>query len=268
MWILTHRDRFREEKKVDLKYVYSILNSIRNLSALKQNSAGGRALVRRIKFDIENHQTLRERIVDTIREAIINGILKPGTKISEPELAERFGISRTPIREALRQLESEGFITVIPRKGAIVSKLSKKDVEDFYELKSILEGFAARKAVEKISDDDIEHMEHVNRQLEKLTKKGDLRRVYELHNEFHDTFLKACGNDKLYGIVQNLVRQFQRFRMILSMPGKIEGSIEQHWEIIEAFKKRDADLVEELVRENALYGKSVLLQEFEKEQDK
>ncbi|RMG58718.1 MAG: GntR family transcriptional regulator [Deltaproteobacteria bacterium] len=220
-----------------------------------------------MRFDIENHQTLRERIVDTIREAIINGILKPGTKISEPELAERFGISRTPIREALRQLESEGFITVIPRKGAVVSKLSRKDVEEFYELKSILEGYAARKAVEKITDEDISHMENVNRQLEKLTQKGDLRKAYELHNEFHDAFVRICGNEKLYRIIQNLVRQFQRFRMILSVPGKIEGSIEQHWQIIDAFKKRDPDLVEKLVRENALYGQNLLLQEFEKEQE-
>lgn len=219
--------------------------------------------MKKLKFDLENHQTLRERIVDTIREAIINGILSPGTKISEPELAERFGISRTPIREALRQLESEGFISVMPRKGAVVSELGKKDVEDYYELKSILEGFAARKAVEKVTEKEISKMEDLNRLLEKLTRKGDLRKAFEIHNDFHHVFLKACGNDKLFTITKGLEKQFQRFRMTLSVPGKIEGSIKQHWDIIDAFKRKDEILVEELVRENAYYGMSVLLKEFE-----
>ena len=88
---------------------------------------------------IERHQTLREKILETIREAILRGALKPGEKVAEPELAERFGISRTPIREAFRQLESEGYLTVIPRKGAVVTALSERDVEEFYAIKSILE---------------------------------------------------------------------------------------------------------------------------------
>lgn len=222
-------------------------------------------MIKKLKINLENHQTLRERIVDTIREAIINGILRPGTRISEPELAEKFGISRTPIREALRQLESEGFINVVPRKGAEVSSLSRKDVEDFYELKSVLEGYAARKAVENMSDKDIARMEELNRQLEKLTQKGDLKRAYQLHSDFHDVFLNACGNNRLFSIVHGMVKQFQRFRLSLSVPGRIEGSINQHWKIIEGFKQRDPDLVEQLVRENANYGMNVLLKDFEEE---
>ena len=80
---------------------------------------------------IERHQTLREKILETIREAILKGSLKPGEKVAEPELAERFGISRTPIREAFRQLESEGYLTVIPRKGAVVTSRSERDVAEF-----------------------------------------------------------------------------------------------------------------------------------------
>ncbi len=225
-------------------------------------------MLKKLKFDLENHQTLREKIVDTIREAIVNGVLGPDTKISEPELAERFGISRTPIREALRQLESEGFITVVPRKGAVVSRLSKKDVEDFYELKGILEGYAARRSVARVTEEDIAHMEQLNQELEIKSKKGDLRRAYQLHNEFHDIFLRLGGNDKLYAIVQGLVKQFQRFRMSLSVPGKIEGSIAQHREIIEAFRNRDVERVEKLVRDQAVYGMTVLLNEFDWEDGK
>ncbi len=109
-----------------------------------------------MKKIIEKHLTLREKILETIREAIISGALKPGEKVAEPELAERFGISRTPIREAFRQLESEGYLTVSPRKGAVVVSFSQKDVEEFYAIKSILEGYAARRACENLSDKEID----------------------------------------------------------------------------------------------------------------
>jgi DNA-binding GntR family transcriptional regulator len=210
---------------------------------------------------IENHQTLREKIVNSIREAIIKGVLEPGEKVPEPELARRFGTSRTPIRESFRQLESEGFLTVIPRKGAIVRSFTKKDIEEFYAIKALLEGYAARIAVEKITEDDIKKMEILNDKLERVSDIQDLKRALEIHNEFHEVFIKACGNDKLYRLIDNLVSQFSIFRFSISQKGRIEGSIEQHKAIIDAFKKRDSELVEKLVRENAMYGRDVLIRE-------
>lgn len=218
----------------------------------------------KLKIQIDNHMTLREKIVETIRNAIVNGQLPAGTRVAEPDLASKFGISRTPIREAFRQLETEGFITVIPRKGAVVASLSSKDVSDFYDLKAILEGYAARSAVANLTEKDFAKMDSVNRQIEAAAVKKESRKVLALHNEFHDIFVKACGNEKLHTIVQNLVMQFQRFRLILAMPGRIEGSIQQHWEIIDAFRKGDRTLVESLVQENAFYGKKILLQELDK----
>jgi DNA-binding GntR family transcriptional regulator len=220
--------------------------------------------LQKLRIRIDNHMTLRERIVSSIRSAIVNGQLKPGTRIAEPELAERFGISRTPIREAFRQLESEGFISVIPRKGAIVASFSPQDVSNFYDLKMILEGYAARLATMALTESDIERMETLNHQMEVASGKKDVRRVLDLHNEFHDVFLRACGNEKLHQIVQNMVMQFQRFRLVLAMPGKVEGSIEKHLEIIDAFRRRDPALAEKLVQQNALYGKKILLKELAK----
>jgi DNA-binding GntR family transcriptional regulator len=220
--------------------------------------------MQKLKIQIDNHQTLREKIVETIRNAIVNGQLASGTRVAEPDLADKFGISRTPIREAFRQLESEGFITVIPRKGAIVASLSPKDVADFYDLKAVLEGYAARSAAKNLTPKDIERMESVNRQLEAAAVKKDVRKVLSLHNEFHDIFLRACGNEKLHSIVQHLVMQFQRFRLILAMPGRVEGIIQQHREIIDAFRKQDSALAESLVQKNALYGKKILLLELAK----
>lgn len=221
-------------------------------------------MLQKLKIQIDSHMTLREKIVETVRSAIVNGQIPAGTRVAEPELADRFGISRTPIREAFRQLESEGFITVIPRKGAVVASLSAKDISDFYDLKTVLEGYAARCAARTLTEKDIAKMESVNRQMETAATKNDLRRVLHLHNEFHDIFLKSCGNEKLHAIVQNLVRQFQRFRLILTIRGRMDGSIKQHWEIIEAFQKRDARLAESLVMKNAQYGKKVLLRELAK----
>ncbi len=100
--------------------------------------------------------------------------------------------------------------------------------------------------------------------MEAAAEKKDVRKVLALHNEFHNIFLKACGNEKLHSIVQNLVMQFQRFRLILAMPGRVEGTIRQHREIIEAFRKQDSSLAESLVQKNALYGKKILLRELAK----
>jgi DNA-binding GntR family transcriptional regulator len=221
-------------------------------------------LLQKLKVQIDSHMTLREKIVETVRSAIVNGHIPAGTRVAEPELADRFGISRTPIREAFRQLESEGFITVIPRKGAVVASLSAKDISDFYDLKTVLEGYAARCAARTLTEKDIAKMETVNRQMEAAAVKKDLRRVLTLHNEFHDIFLKSCGNEKLHSIVQNLVRQFQRFRLIVAIRGKMDGSIKQHDEIIDAFRKQDAALAEVLVMKNAQYGKKILLRELAK----
>ena len=220
--------------------------------------------MQKLRIRIDNHMTLRERIVSSIRTAIVNGQLRPGTRIAEPELAERFGISRTPIREAFRQLESEGFISVIPRKGAIVASFSAQDVANFYDLKMILEGYAARMATMTLTESELTKMETINRQMETASAKKDLRRVLDLHNEFHDIFLRACGNEKLHQIVQNMVMQFQRFRLVLAMPGRVEGSIDKHLEIIDAFRRRDPALAEKLVQQNALYGKNILLKELAK----
>ena len=220
--------------------------------------------MQKLKIQIDNHLTLREKIVETIRNAIVNGQLAAGTRVAEPDLADKFGISRTPIREAFRQLESEGFITVIPRKGAIVASLSPKDVADFYDLKAVLEGYAARTAAKKLTPKDIDKMESVNRQMEAAAGKKDVRKVLALHNEFHDIFVKSCGNEKLHSIVQNLVMQFQRFRLILAMPGRVEGIIQQHREIIDAFREQDSALAESLVQKNAFYGKKILLRELTK----
>lgn len=217
-----------------------------------------------MKKNVEKHLTLREKILETIRDAIIAGALKPGEKVAEPELAERFGISRTPIREAFRQLESEGYLTVIPRKGAVVVSFSEKDVEEFYAIKSILEGYAARRACENLTPRELEKLQTINGKLLHLAGDGDFKNFFKVHNDFHELFIRAADNEKLYDLIMNLVGKFQRLRTAsLSLPGRMHISVEEHQKIIEAFRSKDAELAENLVRKNAEYGGKVLMQSSE-----
>jgi DNA-binding GntR family transcriptional regulator len=217
-----------------------------------------------MRKNIEKHLTLRESILETIRDAIISGTLKPGEKVAEPELAERFGISRTPIREAFRQLESEGYLTVVPRKGAVVVSFSQRDVEEFYAIKSILEGYAARKACEKLSAKEIEKLQSINDKLRALAREGDIKHFFKVHNSFHELFVKAADNEKLTEMIANLVGRFQRLRIAsLSLPGRMEFSVQEHQKIIDAFRNKDSILAENLVRSTAEYGGKVLMQDGE-----
>lgn len=209
----------------------------------------------------ERHQTLREKILEVIRDAIISGNMKAGSRISEPEMAERFGISRTPIREAFRQLESEGYLTVIPRKGAVIRSFTPKDVEEFYAVKSILEGYAARLACARLSDKEIDRLEAINNRLEELCQQNDTKHFFKVHNDFHALFIKAADNEKLREIHSSLVERFQRLRFTsLSLPGRMEISVQEHRKIIEAFRARDGVTAEMLVRKNAEYGGRVLME--------
>lgn len=213
-----------------------------------------------MKTTKEKHPTLREKILETLRDAIISGNISSGSRVSEPELAERFGISRTPIREAFRQLASEGYLTIKPRKGAVVTAYTPKDVSEFYAIKSILEGYAARLACSRLADREIDRLQGINEKLEELAEQNDIKQFFKVHNDFHELFIKGADNDKLREMINMLVTRFQRLRMTsLSLPGRMAVSVQEHQKIINAFRKRDCDLAETLVRKNAEYGGKVLL---------
>ena len=205
-----------------------------------------------MKKPVEKNLTLREKILETIRDAILSGHLKPGEKVTEPELAERFGTSRTPIREAFRQLESEGYLIVIPRRGAVVISFSEKDITEFYAIKGILEGYAARQACERLTDREIERLAVLNDRLRQVAEGGDVKQFLKVHDDFHELVIRASGNATLFDLITNLVKKFQRLRIAsLSHPGRMDRSVTEHLKIIEAFRTRSAELAEKLVRENA-----------------
>ena len=217
---------------------------------------------------LKKHKTLREQIVSSLRESIVKGELQSGQKLTEPELAEKLGISRTPIREAFRQLESEGFLTVIPRRGAVVSSITRKEIEDFYEIKSLLEGYAARVAAEKITKKDIDKLKKINEQLEVLTDGDDVEAFFRKNNEFHNTFIALCGNEKLMELRGDLVQKFLRFRLqALAVPGRLMESVKQHRIIIKALIKKDGRLAEAIVIEHSLLSGEELAEQLEEMED-
>ncbi len=212
------------------------------------------------KIKIEEPKLLSEDIAESIKTAIIKGKFKPGEKISEGELAESMGISRTPLREAFRKLENEGFIDIIPRKGAVVTEIDADETYDLYEIKSTLEGLAARLACVNMQDKDLDKLGKINKELRELIDKNDLEAFYKAHTRFHEGFVKLSGNRRLIQIISNLNDHFKRFGIVsLTLPGQYENAIRQHEEIIEAFRKGDEKLVEERVKDNVMTGGKVLI---------
>ncbi|MFV1956427.1 MAG: GntR family transcriptional regulator [bacterium] len=212
------------------------------------------------KIKIEEPKLLSEDITASIKTAIIKGKFKPGEKISEGDLAESMGISRTPLREAFRKLENEGFITIIPRKGAIVTGIDPEEANDLYIIKGTLEGLAARLATPNIKEKDIEKLEKINNELRELIDSNDLEAFYRLHRKFHMLFVKLSGNKRLIQMISNLNDHFKRFGIVsLTLPGQFEQTLQQHEEIIEAFKEGDKLAAEEKVKRNVQTGGRVLL---------
>lgn len=212
------------------------------------------------RIRIEEPRLLSEDIADSIKAAIIKGKFKPGEKISEGDLAESMGISRTPLREAFRKLENEGFIEIIRRKGAVVTGISTREVNDLYEIKSTLEGLAARLASANMKDKDIKKLEKINDELKDHIDRNDLEAFYRAHTKFHEVFVKLSENRRLIRMISNLNDHFKRFGIVsMTLPGQYESAIKQHEGIIRAFKSGDEKVVEEKVRTNVMTGGKVLV---------
>lgn len=198
---------------------------------------------------------LSEKIAETIRGYIMKGLLKPGDRLVEPKLSEMLGISRTPIREAFRLLEVEGFITLIPRRGAVVTQVTDKDVDDIFVLKIKLESLAARLAAAHITQEELDKMKALNEKMRSSADAKHMSTLVNVNSEFHDTFLRACKNERLVKFLESLQMQFKRATVYsFSVGGRIAKVVEEHDEIIKALESRDADLAEKIVEEHNMQG--------------
>ncbi len=191
---------------------------------------------------------LRDRVFATLREGILSGRLQPGMAMVETKLAEELGVSRTPIREAIRKLELEGLVTSVPNKGVVVKGISVQDVEDIYTIRYYLESLAARWAVERMRPEELQRLEENMELMEFYTRKNDLDMVNAKNTEFHEIIFRATKSKPLRQILSTLQEQVQRARTAsLKVPGRAEKALEEHRAILGAFTRKDVEAAAELI---------------------
>lgn len=166
------------------------------------------------KLEIRNYKPLGEIVFEYLKNSILSGDLKPGERLMEIAIADQLGVSRTPVREAIRKLEKEKFIIMVPRKGAYVADLNLKDMREVIELRKLLEGFATELAAERMSDEEIEALKQVAKDFENCINNNDVKGMITADGNFHELILNASKNQKLVEIVKSLHDQLQRFRLI------------------------------------------------------
>ena len=191
-------------------------------------------------IQLDSYQPLREVVCETLRDAVRRGILQPGERLMEIQLAEDLGVSRTQVREAIRKLEMEGYVIMMPRRGTYVADLSIRDINEVFEIRTSLEYLASGLGAERINEDELEKLQRLLVEIGAYIKSGDMESIVRTDTEFHDLLYQASRNTRLVGIISNLREQLTRFRTTsMSFPGRLKATLEEHRKIVEAIAQGD-----------------------------
>lgn len=194
--------------------------------------------------NLGNNLSLKDRAYQNIKFQIIRGTLKPGARLPEEELSKAMNISRAPIREAFNRLEKEGFVTIIPRKGTVVSNITARTIEDIFEIRETLETLAVKKSIGKISIEKLKKVgESFKNFISKPSNTENCIQYLALDKKFHDLLSQNCGNKKLIELLANLQEQIHWLRNISLKRITFAGSVKEHLAIMEALKKNDEELI-------------------------
>lgn len=197
--------------------------------------------------------SLRGRVFNRLREDILAGKYHENEELKENTLGLELGVSRTPVREALRQLELEGLVTMIPNKGAYVTGITSKDIHDIYMIRSYLEGLCAKWACENITEAQIEALDEVLYLSDFHARRSHYEQLVELDNKFHDLVYKASGSKILNHVLSDFHHYVERIRKItLAAPTRASQSSKEHADILDAIRKRDGELAEALAHEHIM----------------
>lgn len=208
-------------------------------------------MARETDLSLGNDVSLRNKVFKYIKAQIINGHYQPGESLVESKLADELGVSRTPIREAIRLLELEGLVETIPNKGAIVLGISDKDVEDIYAIRKLIEGLAARWAAERINAVDKKELQKTIDLMEFYAQKGDLDELADLDNKFHQIIYEASGSKILNLTLSNLHQYVQLARLeSLRVPNRLKQTLSEHHAILDSFLSGDLDRAEATLAEH------------------
>lgn len=203
--------------------------------------------------EINEFMPLREVVFLTLRKSILKGELQPGERLMEIQLANKLGVSRTPIREAIRMLEHEGLVVMKPRRGAQVAKITVQELDDVLEVRKSLEMLAIEKACERMTEEDMQAMRDAAKEFEYVVedKENDVTALAEADVEFHDTIYRGTGNRRLIQILGNLREQMYRFRIEYLKEGDVRETLaEEHEEILKAIEARDEERAVRLISEH------------------
>ena len=196
------------------------------------------------KFEVTMNEylPLREVVFNTLRQAILRGELKPGERLMEIQLANKLGVSRTPIREAIRKLELEGLVLMIPRKGAEVAEITEKNLRDVLEVRGALEELAVRLACDRIGEEGIENLKKAAKGFEAVLDSEDITKIAEADVAFHDIIYLATDNQRLIQLLNNLREQMYRYRVeYLKQKEWHPKLLAEHQDIIQAIANRERD---------------------------
>jgi DNA-binding GntR family transcriptional regulator len=194
------------------------------------------------QVNMDEYLPLRDVVFNTLRQAILRGELKPGERLMEIQLADKLGVSRTPIREAIRKLELEGLVLMIPRRGAEVAEITEKSLRDVLEVRGALEELAVKLACQKITDEQIHELCIAEKEFEQALHSGDVTTYAEADVKFHDVIYNATDNQRLIQLLFNLREQMYRYRVeYLKREDSHETLLAEHKKIIETIANRDMD---------------------------
>ena len=191
-------------------------------------------------IDMNEYLPLRDVVFHTLRNAILKGELQPGERLMEIQLAQKLGVSRTPVREALRKLELEGLVLMMPRKGAVVADITIQDLEDVLEVRTALEELAVQKACDTITEEQLKELKRAANEFKRCAESEDILACAEADMQFHEVIYGATNNKRLQQMLTNLREQMYRYRMeYLKDKRMYSRLIEEHDMIRKAIKRRD-----------------------------
>ena len=196
----------------------------------------------KISLDIEAHKSLRELVYERLHSLIVNGDIKPGTRLMEVDLADRLGVSRTPVREAIRKLEREGLVVIQERKGAYVSEISVRSMVDILEVQSNLEGLAAYLAAYRMDKSRQEELFEIEKRFEEAVAGGDANQISKMDEEFHNRLVNSSENKYLVHLLEQLNEHVIRFRYLYYQDiRRAEEMIPEHRSILDAIVESRAE---------------------------
>ncbi len=202
-----------------------------------------------LQVSMDEFLPLRDVVFNTLRKGILTGELKPGERLMEIHLANRLGVSRTPIREAIRKLELEGLVTMIPRRGAEVAQITEKSMKDVLEVRRALDALCAELACERISEEEKQRLKESCAEFERAIKTKDATVIAKADVALHDIMVEATGNQRLVQLVNNLAEQMYRYRFeYIKDESQHERLVEEHRMIYDSILRKDCAAAAEAAR--------------------